>query len=166
SRPRPVRIRSSRRGCCRPRSRLQPRRPRPKRRRTPPKATAPRQGPPAPAPASRRVPEALDAAARALARRDRSEADVLAVLRRKGVSEDEAVEAVETLRRLGAVDDERFAVAGAGSLAERGYGDIAIVFRLEREGLTRELVDRAVSALEPETERARRLVARRGATAK
>ena len=110
--------------------------------------------------------DALDAAARALARRDRSEAGVLEVLQRKGVAEDEAVEAVETLKRLGAVDDERFAVAGAGSLAERGYGDIAIVFRLEREGLTRELVDRAVSALEPETERARRLVARRGATAK
>ena len=110
--------------------------------------------------------EALDAAARALTRRDRSEADVLEVLRRKGVSENEAVEAVETLRRLGAVDDERFAVAGAASLAERGYGDAAIAFRLEREGVSRELAERAVSALEPETERARQLVARRGATTK
>lgn len=112
------------------------------------------------------MPDALDAAARALARRDRSEAGVLEVLRRKGVSEDEAVEAVETLRRLGAVDDERFAEAGAVSLAERGFGDAAIVVRLEREGVTGELVRRAVEALEPENERARRLVARRGATAK
>jgi SOS response regulatory protein OraA/RecX len=112
------------------------------------------------------VSEALDAAARALTRRDRSEAGVLEVLRRKGVAEDEAVEAVETLRRLGAVDDERFAVTGAVSLAERGYGDAAIVFRLEREGVTRELVERAVAALEPESERAERLVAHRGATAK
>jgi SOS response regulatory protein OraA/RecX len=112
------------------------------------------------------VADALDAAARALARRDRSEAGVLEVLRRKGVSEGEAVEAVETLRRLGAVDDERFAEAGAASLVERGYGDAAIAFRLEREGVTRELAERAVSALEPENERAGRLVARRGATAK
>jgi regulatory protein len=110
--------------------------------------------------------DALDAAARALTRRDRSEAGVLEVLRRKGVAEDEAVDAVETLRRLGAVDDERFADAGATSLAERGYGDAAIAFRLDREGVSRELAERAVSALEPETERARQLVARRGATAK
>ena len=110
--------------------------------------------------------DALDAAARALTRRDRSEAGVLEVLRRKGVAEDEAVEAVETLRRLGAVDDERFAEAGASSLADRGYGDAAIAYRLEREGVSRELLERAVSALEAETERARRLTARRGATAK
>jgi SOS response regulatory protein OraA/RecX len=110
--------------------------------------------------------DALDAAARALTRRDRSEAGVLEVLRRKGVAEDEALEAVETLRRVGAIDDERFAVAGAASLAERGYSDAAIAFRLEREGVSGELAERAVSALEPETERARQLVARRGATPK
>ena len=110
--------------------------------------------------------EALDAAARALTRRDRSEADVLEVLRRKGVSENEAVEAVETLRRLGAVDDERFAEAGAASLAERGFGHAAIAFRLEREGVSRELAERAVSDLEPEPARARRVMARRGATTK
>ena len=108
----------------------------------------------------------MDAAARALARRDRSEAGVLEVLRRKGVPEDEAAEAVETLRRVGAVDDGRFAEAGAASLAERGFGNAAIVFRLEREGVTRELAERAIAPLEPETKRARRLAARRGATPK
>jgi SOS response regulatory protein OraA/RecX len=112
------------------------------------------------------VSDALDAAARALERRDRSEAGVLEVLRRRGVAEDEAVEAVETLKRLGAVDDERFAEAGAASLAERGFGDAAIAFRLEREGVSRELAERAVSALEPETERTRQLIARRGASTK
>jgi SOS response regulatory protein OraA/RecX len=112
------------------------------------------------------VSDALDAAARALTGRDRSEAGVLEVLRRKGVPEDEAGEAVETLRRLGALDDERFAQAGAVSLAERGFGDAAIAFRLEREGVTRELAERAIAALEPEAERALRLAARRGATAK
>jgi SOS response regulatory protein OraA/RecX len=112
------------------------------------------------------VSEALDAAARALARRDRSEAAVFDVLRRKGIAEGEAAEAVETLRRVGAIDDDRFAASGAASLAERGYGDAAILFRLEREGVERELAGRAVGALEPEPERARTLVERRGATAK
>jgi SOS response regulatory protein OraA/RecX len=112
------------------------------------------------------VSDAVNAAARALARRDRSEAGVLEVLRRKGVPEAEAVEAVETLRRVGAVDDGRFAEAGAASLAERGFGDAAIVFRLEREGVRRELAERAIAPLEPETERARRLADRRGATPK
>jgi regulatory protein len=110
--------------------------------------------------------DALDAAARALARRDRSEADVLDLLRRKGIAEEDAAEALATLRRLGAVDDDRFASAGAASLAERGYGDAAILFRLEREGVELELAARAVDALEPEQERARRLVERRGATAR
>ena len=108
--------------------------------------------------------DALDAAARALARRDRSEAGVRDLLRRKGIAEEDAAKAVETLRRIGAVDDDRFASAGAASLAERGYGDAAILFRLEREGVERELAVSAVEALEPEPERARRLVERRGAT--
>jgi SOS response regulatory protein OraA/RecX len=112
------------------------------------------------------VSDALDAAARALARRDRSEAGVLDVLRRKGIGEDEAVEAIETLRRLGAVDDERFASASAVALARRGFGDRAILFRLAREGVDRELAGEAVTALEPEADRARRLAARRGGSAK
>jgi SOS response regulatory protein OraA/RecX len=108
----------------------------------------------------------LDAAARALSRRDRSEAGVLDVLRRRGIPDDEAVEAVETLRRLGALDDERFASASAAALARRGFGDRAILLRLEREGVNWELAAEAAASLEPEVERTRRLVARRGASAK
>jgi regulatory protein len=110
------------------------------------------------------VADAVDAAARALARRDRSEAGVLGVLRRKGIPEDEAAEAVETLRRLGALDDARFAAASATALARRGFGDRAILFRLGREGVDRELATEALASLEPEAGRARALVARRGAS--
>ena len=109
-------------------------------------------------------PSPVDLAARALARRDRSEADLRRILRRKGVSEAEASEAVASLRDAGAVDDDRFARGAAEALASRGFGDRAIVLRLQRDGVERELALEAVSALEPEPERATRLVGRRGAS--
>ena len=107
---------------------------------------------------------AVDVAARALARRDRSETDVRRILARKGVSDVEAEEAIERLRGLGALDDARFAAGRATALAERGYGDVAIAARLARDGVERELVDAAVGALAPERERAAALAARRGGT--
>jgi SOS response regulatory protein OraA/RecX len=110
------------------------------------------------------VSSAVDVAARALARRDRSETDVRRILARKGVSGLEAEEALERLRGLGALDDARFAAGRATGLAERGYGDGAIAARLARDGVARELVDAAISALAPERDRAASLVARRGVT--
>ncbi len=110
--------------------------------------------------------DAVDAAARALARRDRSEADVRRILAAKGVDEADADAALDSLRRAGAVDDERFAATSAEALARRGHGDAAIRFRLRREGVAAELVDDAVAALEPEPERAVALARRRGPTPK
>jgi regulatory protein len=91
---------------------------------------------------------------------------VIDVLRRKGIPESQAAEAVETLRRLGALDDERFASASAAALARRGFGDRAILFRLGREGVAREVAAEALASLAPEFERARGLVERRGASPK
>jgi SOS response regulatory protein OraA/RecX len=107
-------------------------------------------------------PSAVDVAARALERRDRCAADLLHILNRKGVSPEEAADAVATLRERGVVDDERFASAAARSLANRGYGDRAIAFRLQREGVDREVTAEAISHLELESERAVRFVERRG----
>ena len=107
--------------------------------------------------------EALDAGARALARRDRSAEGLKALLERKGISAPEREEAIATLRRLGAVDDERLARARAAALAERGIGDDAIRVRLEQDGIAPELAAQAVASLEPERDRAVALVARRGA---
>ena len=107
---------------------------------------------------------AVDVAARALARRDRSETDVRRILARKGVSDVEAEEALERLRGLGALDDARFAAGRATGLAERGYGDAGIAARLARDGVEREHVDAAIGALAPERDRAAALVARRGVT--
>ena len=105
---------------------------------------------------------ALDVATRSLARRDRSETDLRRILARKGVADDDAEAALETLRASGAVDDRRFAFGAAQTLARKGFGDRAVVFRLGREGIGRKLAEEAVAALEPEADRAATAVARRG----
>jgi SOS response regulatory protein OraA/RecX len=107
---------------------------------------------------------ALDAAARALARRDRGTENLRRELARRGVAPDACEQAIETLQRAGVVDDERFAHARARSLAERGAGDAAIRFELDRDGIESDLAAAAIAALEPEEERARALAAARGAT--
>ena len=50
----------------------------------------------------------------------------------------------------------------AEALAERGRGDAAIRFELERQGVSAELIDEAVASLAPERDRAERIVSRRG----
>lgn len=105
---------------------------------------------------------ALETAGRALARRDRSPAGLAALLERRGVAPAQGAEAVDTLERLGYVDETRFAHSRAASLAARGYGDDAIRFDLEREGAGTDSIDEAVAALEPELERACALVAAGG----
>jgi SOS response regulatory protein OraA/RecX len=66
------------------------------------------------------------------------------------------------LEHAGLLDDGRFASGRARSLAGRGYGDAAIRADLERRGVEHALAADAVAALEPEHERAARLVERRG----
>jgi regulatory protein len=110
--------------------------------------------------------EALARAARALRHRDRSRTELANRLKGGGVETDVTVEVLETLERVGIVDDARFAVSRAQHLAEKGYGDEAIRVDLEREGVPAELASEAVSGLEPERERAKALAARRGADAR
>jgi SOS response regulatory protein OraA/RecX len=110
--------------------------------------------------------EAIAAGVGVLARRDHSEQAVRDALERKGIGETEREEAVATLRAHGALDDERFARARATALAERGLGDAAIGFRLQRDGIEPESLEPALAALEPERDRAVRLATRRGPTAK
>jgi regulatory protein len=109
---------------------------------------------------------ALEQAAVALARRDRSAVALVAYLEQRGVDAGEAADAVERLRLAGYVDDGRLAAIRAEALATRGHGDAAIVFDLQRHGVDRERVDEAVAALAPERERAEALADRDGRTPK
>lgn len=105
---------------------------------------------------------ALDVALRTLRHRDVSRARLDARLGDRGAGPAARADALEALESAGLIDDARVAAGRASALAARGYGDAAIRFALEGEGLGPELVAEALAALEPEAERARALVARRG----
>jgi regulatory protein len=107
-------------------------------------------------------PDAVETALRALRFRDRTAAELDARLEQRGVDEAARVQALETLERIGYVDDERFAHTRAERLAERGSGDALIRDDLERRGIAAEIVEAALAAIEPERERATRIVERRG----
>lgn len=104
--------------------------------------------------------EALRKAGRTLARHEVSEAGLRDRLRRGGVAPAGVEEVAQTLRQAGALDDRRFAANRARALCERGWGNEAILARLDEERVPAETVQEAIAALPPETERAARLVAR------
>jgi regulatory protein len=106
--------------------------------------------------------QALAVATRALARREYSVRGLRERLARAGVAPADAEETLAALEHAGLVSDVRFADQRAASLAERGQGDAAIRFDLERQGVAPELVEAVVAGLEPELERAGKIVARRG----
>ncbi len=108
--------------------------------------------------------EALAVATRALARREHSRRSLQERLLRAGVSSNEADEVVEELQRVGLLDDGRFAGERARVLAERGKGDAAIRLDLQRAGVEGAAIEQALASLEPERDRAHRVVERRGAS--
>jgi regulatory protein len=103
--------------------------------------------------------EAIERAAKALARRDHSSASLKAKLARAGASEEATEAAIGALERAGYVDDARFAHDRAAHLAAKGYGDEWIRGDLSTQGV---VADGAIAALDPEAERAEREAARLG----
>jgi regulatory protein len=106
--------------------------------------------------------DAHELALRLLRARDWSAAELARRLEERGVSADAVGTTVAALVRTGIVDDSRHARGRAAALAERGSGDTLIRHRLRELGIPAELVDEAIAELEPEDERAARIVARRG----
>jgi SOS response regulatory protein OraA/RecX len=101
-----------------------------------------------------------------LRHRDRSAAQVDAYLEGRGFVESERREALATVTRTGLVDDHHFAAGRATVLAERGSGDALIRHDLRQAEVETVAVDAALEALDSERERAERIVARRGVSAK
>jgi SOS response regulatory protein OraA/RecX len=101
---------------------------------------------------------ALAAATRSLAAGDRSQKALELRLARAGHSAGAREDAVAALGRVGLIDDERLAEDRAALLARRGYGDIAIRADLQRRLIAAEAAAAAVAALEPESDRLRRLL--------
>ncbi|MBA3433282.1 MAG: regulatory protein RecX [Actinobacteria bacterium] len=109
---------------------------------------------------------AREAALRALRHRDLSARELGKRLGARGFEGSEIEETIATLERTGLLDDGRFAASRARTLANRGSGDMFITYDLRRAGLPSDLVEGVVQALEPEPERARSIVARRGESPK
>jgi regulatory protein len=108
----------------------------------------------------------VQTALRLLRHRDRSVSQLSRELEARGVEADVRAEALATLSRTGLVDDARFACSRARALAERGAGDRLVRHDLAAAGLATDVIEEAVGALDPESERAARIVARRGPGAK
>ena len=107
--------------------------------------------------------EALGQASKILSRRDVSARGLAAELERRRVAPAARRETIARLRDVGAVDDRRAAKRRAELLADRGAGDLLIRADLEARDFSREIAEAAVGALTLEAERARAIVAGRGA---
>jgi SOS response regulatory protein OraA/RecX len=110
----------------------------------------------------RRRTRALAAAGRMLRTRDLPARALDVRLERRGVAPADRAGALAALESAGLVDDDRFARNRALALAGRCLGDAAIRYDLEEYGVAPELVEEALASLEPEAERAERIVASRG----
>jgi SOS response regulatory protein OraA/RecX len=110
----------------------------------------------------RRRTEALTAAGRVLRARDLPARALDERLERRGIAAADRAGALAALEGAGLVDDGRFARNRALALAGRCLGDAAIRFDLEQFGIGADLVEEALEQLEPEAERAERIVASRG----
>jgi regulatory protein len=93
------------------------------------------------------VPDPLELAYRYLNRRDRTEGEGRKLLAAKGVEDDAAQDAIETLREQGYVDDARYArLFAEDKRALEGWGTERIRGTLALRGIDRELIDAAVQA--------------------
>jgi SOS response regulatory protein OraA/RecX len=102
--------------------------------------------------------EALAVAGRTLARADVS-AQRLGERLEKRVGRPAARDTLGRLVEAGIVDDLRVARRWARLLADRGWGDAAILARLEADGVASETGREVIAELSPEPQRAARLVA-------
>ena len=106
--------------------------------------------------------DATELALRALKHRDRSRRELEQRLARERIPAEELAQALDALEASGVVSDGRFAQQRAQSLASRNAGDGLIRADLRRSGISPELVDAAVEALDAEGERAARIFVGRG----
>jgi SOS response regulatory protein OraA/RecX len=108
--------------------------------------------------------KALASVTRSLAVSARSARALEMRLARAGYSAAASEDAIEALDRAGLLDDTRLAETRAELLARRGYGDAGIRADLRRRLISADTAADAVARLEPELERARRLLSGEGIT--
>jgi regulatory protein len=93
------------------------------------------------------APEIVDAAASLLERRPRTESDLVARLAGRGYEDADVASAVDTLKRLGLVDDAAFALTWLDSRkGSRALGRAGLVAALEQKGVSRGSAEAALDA--------------------
>ena len=105
-------------------------------------------------------------ALRALRARDHTVASLERRLTERGAAPGVRRETLEAVQRAGLVDDCRFALDRSRLLATRGAGNALIADDLERQGVAEEEIRAALEVLEPESDRAARIIEARGRTPK
>ncbi len=94
---------------------------------------------------ARKKPPAIKAALDALARRERSAAEMGAYLRRKGYGADEIPGVLARLHELGYLDDARYALGLATQLAaDKAWGPRRVRQELARRGVASEIVEQVM----------------------
>jgi regulatory protein len=106
--------------------------------------------------------EARDTALRALHAHDHTAETLRRRLDARGIPPRAREAALEAMERAGLVDDARFAAARAQLLAQRGAGDLRIRHDLESRGVSEAVVGDALEGLQPEQERAAKLLETHG----
>jgi len=91
------------------------------------------------------VVRATQAASAQLAHRPRSRQELVRSLRQKGFDDGVAEQALAKLEKLGFINDARFARDLAQSLCRRNTGRRAIVYKLQKSGVSDELIQEAVA---------------------
>jgi regulatory protein len=104
----------------------------------------------------------LELALGLLDRRDLSRRRLDEKLAEAGIAPDRREAALDQLAAAGVLSDDRFAGERVRVLAARGASDAAIRADLARQGVSSEAAERALASLEPEAERAMRILERRG----
>ncbi len=88
--------------------------------------------------------------------RARSRTELATTLRKRGVPDDAATRVLDRYTEVGLIDDAALAQAlAAAQHRERGLAGRAVAAKLRRRGLGDEVVGAAVSAIGPDSERAR-----------
>ena len=108
--------------------------------------------------------KATSAALKFLAARPRSVSEMVKKLKLKEYPAAVIEEAVETLKKQGLLDDEKFAKTFVNSsVYSRSAGTRKLKFDLKQKGVSQEIIERAIGGLQDtdETEMARELVAKR-----
>jgi regulatory protein len=98
--------------------------------------------------ASSTVPDAHDLALRLLTRREHASGELARKLQQRGVSREQAQEALAALNEQGWQSDTRFAEQFARDHAARGDGPLKIRAALQQRGVKAALIDEALRALE------------------